>query len=151
MKVDFQARGQLEQDITHNYLTIEVPSRVYETVKRIVTKPENDKIQIRIGDKHKPRSTGIYSQNAHLNGHIQQICEETGNDFQDVKMYVKSQALKMGYPFAENSKGEKITSMLTGEFIPQSESEASSAECAILIECVHILAGELGIILKETE
>jgi hypothetical protein len=33
----------------------------------------------------KPRTVGADSQNHHLNAHIMQICQETGNDYDSVK------------------------------------------------------------------
>jgi len=89
----------------------------------------------------RPRSTGPLSQNHHLNGHIQEICMETGNDFDAVKTWVKQQAIARGYPF-ETSRGVAV---------PKSEAYASVEECAILIDVVHQLAAELGIMLTENE
>ena len=101
----------------------------------------SDSLIITINKERKPRTTGEYSQNHHLNGHIQQIAVETGNDFSAVKAVVKQMAVSMGYPFRT----------LKGMVIPYSESEASTVECAILIEAAHMLAAEQGIILRETE
>jgi hypothetical protein len=89
----------------------------------------------------RPRSTGPQSQNHHLNGHIQEICAETGNDFNVVKTWVKQQAISRGYPFET----------FHGVMVPKSEANASVEECAILIDVVHQLAAELGIMLSETE
>lgn len=99
----------------------------------------------------KKRSTGKNSQNTHLHDHIQQICEETGNDFADVKLYIKKQALAMGYPPMRDEAGEIVFSMMDHEPIPQSEAEASTTEAAILIEAAHMLAAEMEILLKEAE
>jgi len=66
---------------------------------------------------------------------------ETGNDFDTVKIWIKTEAMGQGYPF-ETFKGRTV---------PQSESKASVAECAILIEVAHRLAAELGIKLVEAE
>lgn len=88
----------------------------------------------------KPRSTGKHSQNAHLNGHIQAIAEFTGEDFDNVKFHVKRKALKYGYP---------LTTTKLGETIPQSESDCSVEECAMLIKAVHEVADFLDFKLKE--
>ena len=85
------------------------------------------------------RSTGPYSQNHHLNGHIAGICKDTGNDFETVKSWVKREAIGQGYPFDS----------FKGKVIPKSEARASVAECAILIEVAHRLAAELNIRLEE--
>lgn len=88
----------------------------------------------------RPRTTGEHSQNHHLNGHILQICNETGNDYESVKYCVKMIAVeKMGYP----------SRTVAGHVIPQPERESSTDECAKLIEAAHILAADLGIILQE--
>jgi hypothetical protein len=99
----------------------------------------------------RPRSTGEKSQNHHFNGHIQQICNETGNDFGQIKLYVKRVAMGMGYPPMVNDKGELVYSLVDGEVLPQSEADSSVEECALLIEAAHIVASEAGVILIEDE
>ena len=87
-----------------------------------------------------PRTTGEGSQNHHLNGHILQICNETGNDYDSVKDAIKMIAVEnMGYPY--KTIGKKI--------VPLRERESSTDECAKLIEAAHLLAADLGIILQE--
>lgn len=88
----------------------------------------------------KPRTVGADSQNHHLNAHIMQICQETGNDYDSVKNAVKETAVQyLGYPYKQI--GRRI--------VPLRERDSSVEECSKLIEAVHILAGELGIVLKE--
>ena len=88
----------------------------------------------------KPRTTGPQSQNHHLNGHIMQICNETGNSYEVVKYCVKMIAVEqLGYP----------SQTIAGHIIPQPEADASTDECALLIEAAHILAADIGIILQE--
>jgi len=89
---------------------------------------KNDYVSVTLTAPRRPRSTGDHSQNHHLNGHIMQICAETGNDYETV-----------GYPYTE----------FLSVIVPQSESRASVEECAYLIEAAHLLAADLGIILKE--
>jgi hypothetical protein len=86
------------------------------------------------------RTTGPGGQGAHFNGHIQQIANETGNDFDTIKMYVKEQAVSMGWPY---------TTLPNGAVLPKSETEVDVVECGYGIETCHVLAGELGIILRE--
>ena len=119
-------------------LIIEYPAGYKWELEKLAQK---DSLVFKIAPPRKLRSTGERSQNHHLNGHIQQICVETGNDFAAVKAVVKQMAVSMGYPFRT----------FRGMVVPYSESEASVQECAILIEAVHMLAAELGINLKETE
>ena len=119
-------------------LTIEYPAGYKQELEKLAQK---DSLIVKIAPPRKLRTTGERSQNHHLNGHIQQICIETGNDFAAVKAVIKQMAVSMGYPFRT----------FRGMVIPYSEAESSVQECAILIEAVHMLAAELGINLKETE
>lgn len=100
----------------------------------------NDFVLVTLQPPKRPRTTGEDSQNHHLNGHIMQICNETGNDYESVKDAVKMIAVEnMGYPY--NTIG--------GHIVPQRERDSSTDECAKLIEAAHLLAADLGIILQE--
>jgi len=107
-------------------------------------------VEVTIRPQRKTRTTGERSQNHALNGAIQQICEETGNTFDVVKEYIKQQAISMGYPIKRNEKGEYVINPF-GYPVGISEADSSTIECGYLIEATHILAGELGIILKESD
>ena len=95
------------------------------------------------------RSTGERSQNRHLNGHIQQICEDTGNEFDLVKLAVKERAIDMGYPMIYDKNGEPKKGLF-GIRLAKSESEATIEECTLLINAVHLFAAEAGIYLRES-
>ena len=114
-----------------------------ENIKRELRKcreKHNDYVLVTIQPPRKPRTTGENSQNHHLNGHIMQICNETGNDYDTVKDAVKQLAVEqMGYPYKT----------IGGRIVPQRERECSTDECALLIEAAHVLAADLGIILQE--
>lgn len=100
----------------------------------------NDYVLVTMQPPKRPRTTGEGSQNHHLNGHIMQICNETGNDYDTIKYCVKMLAVEqMGYPY--KTVAEHI--------LPQPERQSSTDECAKLIEAAHVLAAELGIILQE--
>ena len=100
----------------------------------------NDYVLVTLQPPKRPRTTGKDSQNHHLNGHIMQICAETGNDYDAVKDAVKMLAAStMGYPYKT----------IGGQIVPQRERDASVDECALLIEAAHVLAADLGIILQE--
>ena len=100
----------------------------------------NDYVLVTIQPPRKPRTTGEGSQNHHLNGHIMQICNETGNDYDTIKYCVKMLAVEqMGYPYKT----------VAGHILPQPESQSSTDECAKLIEAAHVLAAQLSIILQE--
>lgn len=99
-----------------------------------------DYVLVTMQPPKRPRTTGEGSQNHHLNGHILQICNETGNDYDSVKDAIKMIAVEnMGYPY--KTIGKKI--------VPLRERESSTDECAKLIEAAHLLAADLGIILQE--
>lgn len=102
---------------------------------------------VTIENVKKPRTTGIHSQNHHLNGHIQQICEETGNSFEVVKEEVKIRAVKQGYPMLERGGGPVVD--MFGRVRGISERDCSTEECALLIEEAHMLAAEMNVILQE--
>lgn len=95
------------------------------------------------------RSTGEKSANHHLNGHIGQISEETGNDFEDVKLYVKRKAMRRGLPAKTNNKGEIVYSLIDKEPLPMSEADMDVEQCGWCIDEAHQLADELGIRLRE--
>lgn len=100
----------------------------------------NDYVSVTFKPPYKPRTTGKGSQNHHLNGHIMQICNVTNNDYETIKYCIKMIAVEqMGYPFET----------VAGHIIPKRESDCDTEECAKLIEASHILAAQLGIILRE--
>lgn len=100
----------------------------------------NDFVSCTFKPPYKPRTTGAESQNHHLNGHIMQICNVTGNDYETIKYCVKMTAVEQfGFPFTE----------LTGHIIPKRERDCNTEECGKLIEAVHYLAAQLEIILRE--
>ena len=100
----------------------------------------NDYVLVTLQPPKKPRTTGEGSQNHHLNGHIMQISIETCAGYSAVKDEVKRIAVEtMGYPYE----------IVNGHIHPKGESDSSTDECAKLIEAAHVLAADLGIILKE--
>ena len=135
----------LHREYVKGHIAFAVPSDtvIREAIRRELTKcrdKHNDYVLVTIASPKRPRTTGDGSQNHHLNGHIMQICAETGNDYDAVKNAVKMLAVEqMGYPYTD----------FHGVITPKGESESSTDECAKLIEAAHILAADLGIILKE--
>ena len=92
-------------------------------------------------EKRAKRSTGKNSANAHLNGHVQQLCESIGDtDFDSIKDCVKRKAVGMGLPFK---------TLKNGDILPMRERDSDSFECYLMIEAAHLLAAEEGIFLKE--
>lgn len=109
-------------------------------VLRLCRDKNNDYVAVTFARPYSPRSTGPKSQNHHLNGHIMQICEFTGNDYETIKYCVKMIAVEqLGYPFTT----------VAGHVFPKRERDCNMEECAKLIEASHILAAQIGIILRE--
>ncbi|WP_449190143.1 hypothetical protein [Treponema lecithinolyticum] len=127
----------------HLCFTLPDDAFVLATIKKLLTTcqtKDDDYVRVTLRRPQRARTTGAYSQNHHLNGHIMQICAETGNDYEAVKNAVKMIAVEqMGYPYTD----------FHGVITPKSESETDTAECAKLIEAVHVLAADLGIVLRE--
>src|SRR5574344_612416 len=99
----------------------------------------NDYVLVTLQPPKRPRTTGEGSQNHHVNGHIMQICNETGNDYDSVKDAVKMIAVEqLAYPYKT----------IGGKIIPQRERDCSTDECAKLIEAAQMLAADLGIIVR---
>lgn len=109
-------------------------------VLRLCRDKNNDYVAVTLARPYSPRTTGPKSQNHHLNGHIMQICDATGNDYEVVKYCVKMIAVEqMGYPF----------DTIAGHVVPKRETKCNTEECAKLIEASHVLAAQMGIILRE--
>ena len=98
-------------------------------------------VRVQLGKPAKPRTTGEHSQNAHINGHIQQIALATDNGFDLVKLACKQESLSAGYPYKK----------IADQIVPLSESEIDTEQAAILIETIHRVAAELGVVLTEGE
>lgn len=127
------------------FLKFEIPQEIelQEALRNVLTvcrDKYNDYVSVTFKPPYKPRSVGAGSQSHHLNGHIAQICNVTGNDHETIKYCVKMIAVEqMGYPFET----------IAGHIIPKRESSCDSHECAMLIEAAHYLAAQMGIVLRE--
>ena len=136
----------LKRAFYKGHIAFELPADAgaRENIKRELTKcrnKNNDYVLLTMQPPKRPRTTGDGSQNHHLNGHIMQICNETGNDYDTVKYCIKMIAVEqMGYPYKT----------VAGRILPQPERETSTDECAKLIEAAHVLAADLQIILNES-
>jgi hypothetical protein len=136
----FQATLKRIQTGDQNRILFEVPKSL-QLILWAEVKKSPEYLNVKIGRPSKPRTTGELSQNHHVNGHIQQICQETGNDFDAVKLYCKTRALERGYPF----------DTINGVIIPWSETRLDTEQCAIFIEAIHQVAAEEGVELIENE
>lgn len=128
-------------------VSFEVPAEpeVQETLRNILRTCRdkyNDYVSVSFKPPYKPRTTGAHSQNHHLNGHIMQICAETQNDYETIKYCVKMIAVeRLGYSYEQFGK----------YIVPKGERDCDTEEESKLIEAAHILAAEIGIILREAE
>jgi len=123
---------------------VAIPTEMYgawDALRNVPSIKKSSQMLVRLSRPRRPRTTGYRSQNHHLNGHIQQIASYTGDSFDDVKGHIKREAIADGYPIRTTSWGEAV---------PQSESDASSFECGLLIEAAHRVASFLGATLKES-
>jgi len=132
---------RIRTDSSH-ILSLDIPDEYQNWYAMLVRKGAKigDWYDVDIALPRRHRTTGDKSQNHRLNGFIQQICVDTGNEFDMVKMLVKMRAISRGYPFV---------TLKTGDRFPKSESESSVQECAMLIEEVEQMAAEEGIALIE--
>lgn len=137
----------LKRVFNKGHLCFELPREpeLLEATKSLLSickDKKNDFVNVTLDVPHKPRTTGKNSQNHHLNGHILQICNVTGNDYDSIKYCVKMTAVEqLGYPFVT----------VAGHILPKCERDCSTEECAKLIEAVHFVAANLGIVLEEAQ
>ena len=135
----------LKRVYNKGHICFELPNDAFiqESIRKLLAACQaknNDYVRVVLQRPRVKRSTGDKSQNHHLNGHIMQICAETGNDYESVKFAVKMTAIEQyGYPYET----------IAGHIVPRRESDTDTAECALLIEAAHYIAADLGIILKE--
>ena len=126
-------------------VTLKASKEVMQRLSGLFKKVINDKycgyVQATLAPPYPSRSTGKGSQNSHIWGHIQQIANETGNDVDDIEDYIKRKAVKRGYPYKVNK--------LTGLMVMESMTNINTVEAGYLIDELHALAGDLGIILSE--
>lgn len=109
-------------------------------VLRACRDKNNDYVAVTMARPYSPRTTGPKSQNHHLNGHIMQLCQETGHTYDEVKYWVKMKAAEMyGYP----------TTTVGAYEMPKPEHECNTEECAMLIEAAHDCAAMIGCVLRE--
>jgi len=131
------------KDASPSQVTILIPHGIrdmWTLLLRDLNEKRTSFLHVKLGKPRKPRTTGEFSQNHHLNGHVAQIANWTGDSFDDTKSHIKREAIADGYPFYTDS---------FGKVHPQSESECSTVECALLIEAAHRVASFAECILKE--
>lgn len=135
----------LKRVYNKGHICFELPDDAFiqESIRKLLAACQaknNDYVRVVLQRPRKKRSTGDKSQNHHLNGHIMQMCNVTGNSYEAIKYCVKMLAVEeMGYPYE----------IIDGHVWPKEERKSSTDECAKLIEAAHVWAAHHGIILKE--
>ena len=140
---------EYDQDTGRLQLTVASYDRV--PCELGVMRLRGKQVVVGISRWYKARTTGEHSQNHRFNGFVRQYCEESGNDFDDIKLYVKRKAMRRGLGPMLNDKGEIVFSKVDGEPLPKSEAEMDTVECSWCIEEIQQLAAEYPMILVESE
>ncbi|MCE5190265.1 MAG: hypothetical protein LLG08_00540 [Actinomycetia bacterium] len=86
---------------------------------------------------YRARTTGPHSQNHHLRGHVRQLAEHTGYSMGEMMEVVKQETV--GWPTHE----------LRGHTVWASEADIDSLTAAEAIERCHVIAVDLGVVLRE--
>ncbi len=123
-------------------VSFEIPIKLRDTFWRTIESAKTDYWCVRITRPRQPRTTGKDSQNHAGNGFCQQIAVATGNSFQAVKQYTKTEAIGRGYSFE---------TLPNGAVMPISEANASTLDAYHWIKAIKQLADELGIKLMEDD
>jgi hypothetical protein len=130
--------------LTDKGLLLEFPSSAVKSqMQKLQTGAEeksNGYMTVDIARVYKSRTTGEGSQNNKFYALVTAICNETGNDMEDVKDALKERAIKRGYPYRYNE--------LTGKIKPYSTTQVNTVEMGYLIDEAIQLCSELGIILS---
>lgn len=122
---------------------ISIPDKFKQTFRDVLSYCDEKRggyVRVQISPPFKHRSTGEKSSNHHINGHVQQISNETGEEFDVIKTYAKKKAVKYGYP---------IRTDLFGNAVPISETEIDDEQASFLIDALHEMAAFLDITLIE--
>jgi hypothetical protein len=131
-------------------LSVEIPLSLRYEYRELLRKGQPaDRYNLVIQNPTRKRSTGPFSQGHHLNGHVSQIANATGQDFEAVKLYVKRMAIARGLRLKMKADGSPVYSIVDGEPVPISEADMTVEECGWCIEETHILAAELNVALRE--
>ena len=131
-------------------VSLEIPAVREADYRALVVKGQPlDRFDFVLSTPRHKRSTGPWSQSHHFNGHVQQIAQETGQDFDAVKLYLKRQCIARGLPLKLKPNGDIVLSIVDGEPVPISEADMDTMQCGWCIDAAHVLAAELGIVLRE--
>jgi len=117
-------------------------------VRNLLSKQKAPYLQVTFQAPFRPRSTGKGSQSAKFHAIVAQICVQTQDEFDRLKMELKQKAIARGWPFdVVNYKTPE--GVLVEMAIAQSEARASVEQESILIDVAEQDASEKGVVLRE--
>jgi len=117
-------------------------------VRNMLSKQKAPYLQVTFQAPFRPRSTGRGSQSAKFHAIVAQICVQTQDDFERLKMELKQKAIARGWPF-DVVHYKTPEGVLVEMSIAQSESRASVEQESILIDVAEQDAAEKGVVLTE--
>jgi hypothetical protein len=147
---DFTRTFKISQDDKGNY-GFRIPPedrKQYNAMLDKCMKARNGWATVKISMPRRYKSTGKNSQNSHFHVHCAQVAEELGYTAAYMKEWAKSTAVDLGYPQAQNDKGEKLFDR-HGDPLGMTFGNASTEEASYCIEAIHRLAIDLNIKLRE--
>lgn len=129
--------------LTDKGLLLEFPSSAVKSqmqkLQAGAEEKSNGYMTVDIARVYKSRTTGEGSQNNKFYALVTAICNETGNDLEDIKDYLKERACaRRDYPYTINK--------ITGKMRPYSTTKINTIQMAGLIEEAIQLCAELGIV-----
>ena len=111
---------------------------IVKGIAELCLKKHDGFIKVEMSPPYRSRTTGKNSQHSKFYALVQEICNETGNDIEDVKDYLKDKAVRRGYPVKVNPLNKRTK--------PVSTTKVNTVEMSYLIEEALQLAAELGIV-----
>jgi len=116
-----------------------------QEIYKTITSRYGGKVKIVISNVAKSKTV---KQNGYLHAIIQEICKETGDDFDVTKLMVKCMAIPRGYSLLLDDNGNTQHIKPFGIIRTKSVSNASKKEVAMLIDSAKQLADENNIRLR---
>lgn len=117
-------------------------------VRNLLSKQKAPYLQVTFQAPFRPRSTGRGSQSAKFHAIVAQICVQTQDEFDRLKMELKQKAIARGWPF-DVVHYKTPEGVLVEMAIAQSEARASVEQESILIDVAEQDAAEKGVVLTE--
>ena len=117
-------------------------------VRNLLSKQKAPYLQVTFQAPFRPRSTGKGSQSAKFHAIVAQICVQTQDEFDRLKMELKQKAIARGWPF-DIVHYKTPEGVLVEMAIAQSEARASVEQESILIDVTEQDAAEKGVVLRE--